>query len=283
MVKKMNESSAPTREVLKCEAPSSLDAVAIDELPLPYMEIDEMGFITRANRATMDLHSLEHGALIGKMVWDLMMTDEKEPACAAYLSLMESGQEPETVMRSLFTRHGEFRTYELHRSLIRNAEGRSAGIRLIGVDVTMATRELDEARRKLLWLESMLTSAPDAVIVTDALGFIRAVNPAAEAMIGWREAELVGKGIEKGVPLLKYASCDGKRLSFNMALEGNSRGLATILGRDRRELEVEIATSPIVDKESGFTNGVLSVIRPVNTAVSQCPDAVAVATDATQL
>jgi len=67
-----------------------------------------------------------------------------------------------------------------------------------------------------------------------------------------------------------------------MALEGNSRGLATILGRDRRELEVEIATSPIVDKESGFTNGVLSVIRPVNTAVSQCPDAVAVATDATQ-
>jgi PAS domain S-box-containing protein len=262
----MTQISAKFRDALE-----NLNAVDMDDLPLPYMEMDEMGIVTRANRATMALHPLEHGELIGKMAWDLMTTEEKEPACAAYLSMIESGQEPETVTRSLFTRRGEFRTYELHRSLIRDADGRSAGIRLLCVDVTMATRALDEARRKLLWLESMLTSAPDAVVVTDALGFIRAFNPAAEQLLGWREAELVGKVIEKGIPLLKYVSCGGKHLSFNMALEGKSRGIATILDRERRELEVEISTSPIVDKVSGFTNGVLSVIRPVTSQVSPCP------------
>jgi len=259
------------QSALNLNVSETLNSVTIDDLPLPYLEIDTMGIITRANQATIALHPLERGNLVGKLVWDLMAGDEKEQARADYVSMMGTGQEPAPVMRSLFTRHGEFRTYEMHRSLIRDAEGRPAGIRVLCVDVTMATRELDEARRKLLWLESMLTSAPDAVIVTDAFGFIRAVNPAAEKMIGWREQELVGKVIEKGIPLLKYSSCDGKHLSFNMALEENSRGFATILDRNRDELEVEIATSPIVDKESGFTNGVLTVIRKAHHGVEPCP------------
>jgi PAS domain S-box-containing protein len=260
-----------SESALNLSAAETLNAVAIDDLPLPYLEIDGTGIITRANKATIALHPEEQGGLAGKLVWDLMTGDEKEQARADYISMMESGQEPDTVMRSLFTRHGEFRTYEMHRSLIRDVAGRPEGIRVLCVDVTKAPRDLDEARRKLLWLESMLTSAPDAVIVTDAFGFIRAVNPAAERMIGWREHELVGKVIEKGIPLLKYSSCDGKHLSFNMALEDNSRGFATILDGNREELEVEITTSPIVDKESGFTNGVLSVIRKAHHGVAPCP------------
>ena len=254
----MNDLSAQTHA-----APADGFLDAIDELPLPYMEMDSMGIITHANRATMALHPMEQGALIGRMAWELMATDEKEQSCAAYLSLMESGEDPPTVLRSLYTRHGEFRTYELHRSLIRDGDGQPAGMRMVCVDATQARRELEAAQRARAWLESIVASLADAVIVTDALGFIRAVNPAAEALVGWKAQELIGKLIEKALPLLHYSSESGCQLNFTMALEGNSKGIATILCREDRPVRMEITTSPIIDKATGFTTGVVSISRPV--------------------
>ena len=80
----------------------------IDELPLPCIEMDAFGVVTRANRATMALHPPERGELVGKMVWDFMAADEKDPSFAAYCSTMEAGAEPEVVRRSLYDRSGHF-------------------------------------------------------------------------------------------------------------------------------------------------------------------------------
>jgi len=66
----------------------------IDHLPLPYVEMDAKGIITRANRATLALHHPEQGELIGKSGWDLLAIDEKNRSTAAFLSLMASGEEP---------------------------------------------------------------------------------------------------------------------------------------------------------------------------------------------
>lgn len=191
-----------------------------------------------------------------------MATEEKEPSCAAYLSIMESGQGPPPVLRSIYDRSGEFRIYEMHRSFIRDAEGRPAGMRMLCVDVTAAKRALEEAHRARLWLQSILESAADAVLVTDALGFIRLVNPAAQALLGWKAPELIGKAIEKGLPLLNVSG-GTKTLDFTMALESPCKAIASVLDRERRELRVEITTSPILDKESGFTTGMVSVLRRV--------------------
>ena len=138
----MNETSQAAPSAM---GNSGLDA--IDELPLPYLEMDARGYITRANRATQALHPKELGSLIGRMAWELIASDEMEQSCAAYLSLMESGVDPPRVLRHFYTRSGEYRTYELHRSLIRDAEGRPAGMRMLCVDVTQAQRVLEEAQR----------------------------------------------------------------------------------------------------------------------------------------
>ena len=85
MTSKMNElsahSTAPTANGQAERCPAEFDA--IEGLSLPYLEMDASGIITRANRATLALHPLEHGALLGRMAWDLMATDEKEQSCAA--------------------------------------------------------------------------------------------------------------------------------------------------------------------------------------------------------
>jgi PAS domain S-box-containing protein len=261
MVKQMNDSA-----LIQPSATVNAGIDAIDKLPLPYIEMDTEGFITRANHATLALHPLEHGDLIGKMVWDLMATDEKEPGCAAYISLMESGEDPPVVRRSLYTRSGEFRVYDLHRSLKRDAEGRPAGMRMICVDVTEARKALDEEHSARVWLESTIDSLADAVIVTDAMGFIRAVNPAAEALFGWKAPEVIDKMIEKGMRRVSFVSGDKTALDFNMALDGHRKGIVTIHDREHREVRVEITSSPIVDKASGFTSGVVSVLRVVRDA-----------------
>ena len=51
------------------------------------------------------------------------------------------------------------------------------------MDVTEAHLAQEEARNAQLWLESILDSLAEAVIVTDALGFIRNVNPAARGVL----------------------------------------------------------------------------------------------------
>ena len=62
--------------------------------------------------------------------------------------------------RSIFDRSGSFRTYEFHRSLIRDGDGKPAGMRMVCVDVTETARALEEARRARQWLESALASLP---------------------------------------------------------------------------------------------------------------------------
>lgn len=256
--------------VLPAEAaadPASTDAnVAmdcIDQLPLPYIELDTHGIIIRANRATLALHPLVRGELIGQTAWDLVAPDEKDPSFASYCSALESGEEPQAVLRSLCDRTGQFRTYQIHRGLVRDAEGNAAGMRMLCVDVSEAKKELEDARRKSLWLESVMESLSEAIVVTDAVGFIRSVNPAAELLLGCPAADLKGMSIEEGLPILAFLPGGNSECTFTRWLEGPLNGIATILNRQREEIHVRLGISPIVDKENGSTAGAILVLRKV--------------------
>lgn len=257
----MNESSA---SVLTVEGNGQSDP--LDDLPVAYVEVDSHGVIVRANRLTLAQHSSHVGELIGRLAWDLVPVEEQEPNCAAFMAVMQAGVDPPPVRRSVFTSSGSFRILELHRNLIRDTAGKPTGMRVVSVDITDAHKAAEEARRARLWLESVLASMADAVIVTDALGFIRTVNPAAEQLFGWKAGELKGKVIERALPVLSYVSRDAAQASFKLALDHHLRGVATILNRDRKEVRVEIGASPILDSEHGGTVGIVNVLRRLDDA-----------------
>jgi PAS domain S-box-containing protein len=234
-----------------------------DELPLPYLELDAYGVITRANRATYAMHPPDRGSLIGLLAWESMPTDEQQQNCAAYLTLMESGEEPGPVHRTVYVASGGFRTFEMHRRLIRDGAGKPIGMRILSVDVTESKRRLEKLRLEYRWLECSLQAALDAVVISDTMGFIQRLNPAAEALLGWKAEELIGQPIEKGIPLLDYSSADGSMLTHAIALERPTCGVATILDHQGRELRLEIRTAPVVDLESGTVIGVVGSHRKV--------------------
>jgi PAS domain S-box-containing protein len=255
----MNENAATIGPVLTPQ--STLD---IDDLPLPYAEIDAHGIVTRANRAARVLHHPEQGELIGKSGWDLMAIREKDSRSAAFLSQMASGDDPPVITRSLFNRSGSFRTYEMHRSMLRDAQGQPSGMRVIFVDVTDSKNALEEAARTAHWLRSAMQSVSDAVILTDTLGVIYSVNPAAEALSGLTANELSGRIIEDAFPLRAYEFIDGPPLDHRSAIESRCRGIATLLVRGSKQVKVEISTSPVIDEGNGSVAGVALLMRKLD-------------------
>ncbi|MGO8758336.1 MAG: PAS domain-containing protein [Terracidiphilus sp.] len=235
--------------------------VEIDDLPLPYIEIDARGFIVRANRACLALHDPRQGELVGRSSWDLMAADEKDVSSAAFLSVMASGDDPPAIVRSLFDRSGAFRTYQIHRTLVRDLAGRPAGMRMICVDVTDSQKDLDDARRFARWLASAMWSMAQAVILCDALGTIRALNPAAEEITGWRAHELAGKALEEVLPVQPFPPGGRELLELRAMLDHPCHGNASLLTRERNEVGVELGTSPILDEQSGSVSGVTVLLR----------------------
>jgi PAS domain S-box-containing protein len=239
----------------------------IDHLPLPYVEIDARGIITRANRATLALHHPEQGELIGRSGWDLMAIDEKDRSSAAFHSLMASDEEPPVICRSIFDRSGRFHTYEMHRTMIRTSGGKPAGMRMICVDVTERKNALEETRRACEWLESAMRSLADAMILTDALGVIRSVNPAAERLSGWSANELMGMAIDEVLQIEARPRGGKAVLSLQVMLELPCSGMATVMTREEQQIEVEIGTSPILDKNNSSVSGVAAILRRVESTV----------------
>jgi len=244
---------------------------AIEELPVAYVEMDARGAVTRANRLTRALHSSHVGELIGILAWEAMPTEEQERSCAAFAAAMEKGVDPPVVRRSIYSSCDAFRIYDLHRNLIRDSEGQPVGMRVVSVDVTEAHLALQKAERASQWLESVFASMADAVIITDALGFIRNVNPAAEELFGWKAEQLLGKEAEKALSMLYFIAGNKSQHDVTKGLDHSARGVATMLTRERQELWVEIRTSPIVDKVTGVTAGVVSVMRRMEEALSGAP------------
>jgi PAS domain S-box-containing protein len=265
---KDNSRSASTPAVRKPMLhPACKPTLNIDHLPLPYMEMDATGIITRANRGALDMRHPGQGDLIGSSGWDMLAIDEKDLSSAAFLALMATGGEPPVIRRSIFDRSGRYRTYEVYRSMIRTPGGRPAGMRMIFMDVTESKLALEEAQLAYQWLDNAMHSATDAVILTDALGVIRSVNPAAERLSGWSATELTGMAIDEVLPVQARPGGGKAALSLQVMLELPCTGKAVVMTRQWKQIKVEISTSPILDKNNGSVSGVTAILHRAESLV----------------
>lgn len=124
-------------------------------------------------------------------------------------------------------------------------------------------RKLKESEQ---WLATTLSSLGDAVIATDGLGRIKFMNPVAEALTGWTQAEAFGL---KSDTILKLVdSKTGQPLDNPVAkvfkvertieLEDN----ATLIAKNGKMIPIDDSAAPIRD-EDGHIIGVVIVFRDV--------------------
>jgi len=111
------------------------------------------------------------------------------------------------------------------------------------------------------WYRVALASIGDAVIVTDAQGRVTFMNPIAEALTGWTEAEALGQLLP---PLFRVVHEQTRQPVNNPVLEVIARdmivGLANytiLIARDGTERPIDDSAAPIRDAAGGLAGTVL--------------------------
>ena len=114
------------------------------------------------------------------------------------------------------------------------------------------------------WLRVTLSSIGDAVITADADGGVTFLNPAAQSLTGWTQAEAAGVPLEAVFRIINEESRKPVENPAARALrEGTIVGLANhslLIARDGTERPIEDSAAPIRN-EAGDIAGVVLVFR----------------------
>ena len=128
-------------------------------------------------------------------------------------------------------------------------------------DLYKIEREKREAHEKF---ETILYSIGDAVIVTDDKACVRQMNPVAEHLTGWKEAEAIGKPLQEIFHIINEETRQPvENPVWRVLREGKVVGLAnhtTLIARDGTERPIADSGAPVRD-ERDTINGVVLVFR----------------------
>ncbi|MFH1581617.1 MAG: response regulator [Pseudomonadota bacterium] len=116
------------------------------------------------------------------------------------------------------------------------------------------------------WLSTTLKSIGDAVIATDANGFVTFMNPVAEALTGWNQEDAAGKPLSEVFNIINEET--GKHAedpATRVLREGFVVGLANhtvLIARDGTKYPIDDSGAPIKDDRGNMT-GVVLVFRDI--------------------
>lgn len=131
-----------------------------------------------------------------------------------------------------------------------------------------AMRQLRDSER---WFAATLRCVGDGVVATDAADRIQFINPIAEALLGWRQADALGKPASEVLRLndrhtgRAIESPSSRALRANAAVDPELGILAT--AHNGRQLPIDASAAPIRD-ERGNLLGVVVAFREVSERLS---------------
>ncbi|WP_317931027.1 EAL domain-containing protein [Halioxenophilus sp. WMMB6] len=138
-----------------------------------------------------------------------------------------------------------------------------------GLTSMQRARELSQAmsavQRSEQRLDITLRSIGDAVLVTDAEGRITLMNPVAEKLTGWLEADARGRTADSVLNIINMETRQPRESPVQRVLrEGTVVGLANhtlLIGKDGEERPIADSGAPIRSRDADSVDGVVLVFR----------------------
>ena len=164
-----------------------------DSVPGLVSHLDRDGRFLFVNRAHLDWYGLEANAFIGKTFVEVF--GDNAPRDPAVDELVKRGHAGE---------HGSVRSWVPQAgrwTQVSVVPDGSEGIYMLLVDVSALKAAEDELFDESDRVRTALRAIADAVIVTDVAGHVSSLNPAAEALTGWSEADAMGRQINDVVTI----------------------------------------------------------------------------------
>jgi len=210
--------------------------------------------------------ALYAGAILGPVVaWSLWSPDV---AFAPIVSVVALGL---TALMVLLGRS--------HAAAVSGLSARAAELTAERSDLAGVNRELDADRRGLeVELKSAekalarlfedkerarvtLHALSEGVITTEVNGIVDYLNPVAEVLTGWAQADIRGRPVMNVFPIIDSNSRDPIDNPVERCLRTEAGVVGTdstvLVRRDGLEYEIEYSASPIHDREGHFTGAVL--------------------------
>jgi PAS domain S-box-containing protein len=166
--------------------------------------IHQNGTIISANRAYAEMFGYTVEELIGRNVLELSPPEFRD-FVAAEIRLDESLYEAVGLKKD-----GTHINIEVSAKncLYEGERARLAAVR----DITERKQAEEQLRRQLDFTEAITTSLGEGVYALDERGRVTFMNPAAQATLGWTEAELLGQDMHE---VIHFQTADGTRKPRN--------------------------------------------------------------------
>jgi PAS domain S-box-containing protein len=135
------------------------------------------------------------------------------------------------------------------------------------VRAILRLRQAEQAvREREAWLATTLRSIGDAVIATDPEGCVTLINPVAQTLVGWGEAEAKGRSLTEVFQIVDEQTRQAyENLVARVLREGAIAGLTNhtvLVAKDGRETPIDNSAAPIKD-EQGKLIGVVLIFRDI--------------------
>ena len=120
-----------------------------EDAPVAYHEIDREGIVRRVNRAECDLLGFEPESMLGRHISEFVSSERREASREAVRAKL-AGELPLTPFRRDYVRSdGVKLVLEIHENLIRDLQGKVAGIRSTMLNVTERQRTEEELENRV--------------------------------------------------------------------------------------------------------------------------------------
>jgi diguanylate cyclase (GGDEF)-like protein/PAS domain S-box-containing protein len=172
---------------LSAAAESSTDAVFMyDSVRTSDGDIQDFRF-TFLNRNAERMLGTNRKQVIGKTLSEIFPDLRGDDQLEQHKTVVETGQ-PACIefTSALFPSDGHPGRYQIQ--IVKLGDG----IAMTITDITRRVRHKEELERALSFNKSVIASSPFSIIVTDKLGRITCVNPAAERLLWYQESYLLG-------------------------------------------------------------------------------------------
>ncbi|HEX8394555.1 MAG TPA: PAS domain S-box protein [Longimicrobium sp.] len=218
--------------------------------------LDEDYVIRDISPSVTALMGWEVGELVGTSCLDLVHPDDLEYFRGILRASIGDPGLPCAAEARFRSRTGEF---QVHEGVVTSLLDHPAvvGIVVTSRDATDRRRQEEEARR----MAEIVRSTSDAIISKSLDGTVLSWNPAAERMLGWTEAEMVGASVLRVVPPELHGE-ERAVLARAAAGEMVNHFETDRLCRDGRVLRVSVTVSPFPDSEGRIT-GISTVTRDI--------------------
>ncbi len=225
---------------------------------------DSRGYVLRVNKAVENLLGYTEADLMGKHTAELAAQENRDMdlSLGMITTLREKGyvENFETIWEK---KDGELIPVEFNVSLLKDSHGNTTG----SVSIIRNIKERKKAEKELKetkdFLESVIESSVDGILICDEMGNIISFNSALEKMCMFTKEELVGRHASELV--LKEETV--KTYFIEKAAELFEKGFTSYEAKYRNKegkiIDVECISSMIKDEEGNYVAGV-SVIRDVS-------------------